>query len=316
MQKNLLVLHTELKTKTYLPKPLTAFIIRDPKTRLIHKSDFRDRVIHHALVQIIEPLFDRTFIYDSYANRIGKGTLKAIARFNQFARKVSRNGSQKGWFNNNQIKGYCLKVDIKHYFQTVDCEILLSIIKKKITCQDTINLIEIILKRTSESREREINIMGMPLGNLTSQFLANVYLNELDQFIKHQLKCKYYIRYVDDFVILHESKEQLAIWKEKISIFLKGKLKLELHQDKSKIISLSKGIDFVGFRNFWKYKLLRRRNIRNMQSKIDLYKKGEISFSSIYESFNGWKAYSKWANCHNLNNKIKRGIIDILWEKF
>lgn len=155
MQKNLLVLHTELKTKTYLPKPLTAFIIRDPKTRLIHKSDFRDRVIHHALVQIIEPLFDRTFIYDSYANRIGKGTLKAIARFNQFARKVSRNGSQKGWFNNNQIKGYCLKVDIKHYFQTVDCEILLSIIKKKITCQDTINLIEIILKRTSESRERE-----------------------------------------------------------------------------------------------------------------------------------------------------------------
>ena len=316
MQKNLLVLHTELKTKTYLPKPLTAFIIRDPKTRLIHKSDFRDRVIHHALVQIIEPLFDRTFIYDSYANRIGKGTLKAIARFNQFARKVSRNGSQKGWFNNNQIKGYCLKVDIKHYFQTVDCEILLSIIKKKITCQDTINLIEIILKRTSESREREINIMGMPLGNLTSQFLANVYLNELDQFIKHQLKCKYYIRYVDDFVILHESKEQLAIWKEKISIFLKGKLKLELHQDKSKIISLSKGIDFVGFRNFWKYKLLRRRNIRNMQSKIDLYKKGEISFTRVHDSHKGWQAYAKWANCHNLNNKIKRGIIDILWEKF
>ena len=145
----------ELKTKVYSPKPLVAFVIHDPKTRLIHKSDFRDRVIHHALVQIIEPLFDRTFIYDSYANRIRKGAIKSIERLNGFMRKVSRNGSQKGWFNNNQIKGYCLKVDIKHYFQTVDCEILLSIIKKKITCQDTINLIEIILKRTSESRERE-----------------------------------------------------------------------------------------------------------------------------------------------------------------
>ena len=125
LQKNLLALHTELKAKIYYPRPLTAFIVRDPKTRLIHKSDFRDRIVHHALVYKIEPLFDKTFIHDSYANRTGKGALKAIERFEQFAVKVSRNGSQKGWFNSNQIKGYCFKADIKHYFQTVDYEVLL-----------------------------------------------------------------------------------------------------------------------------------------------------------------------------------------------
>ena len=106
----------------------------------------------------------------------------------------------------------------------------------------------------------------MPLGNLTSQFFANVYLNELDYFVKHKLKTKYYIRYVDDFIILHKSKSQLKIWKKQIKLFLKENLKLELHPDKSKIVSLSRGIDFVGFRNFYYYKLLRKRNSANLKS--------------------------------------------------
>ncbi len=140
----------------------------------------------------------------------------------------------------------------------------------------------------------------MPLGNLTSQFFANVYLNELDYFVKHKLKAKYYIRYVDDFVILHSSKEQLKIWKKEISKFLNEKLKLELHPDKSRIINLSRGIDFVGFRNFYYFKLLRKRNIKNMQIKINLFYNKKISLEDFIEFFQGWNAYANWSNDYNL----------------
>jgi len=200
---NLKILHDELKAQTYKPKLLITFILRDPKTRKISKSDFRDRIVHHALVRIIEPIFDKTFIYDSCANRKGKGNLFAVKRFYSFMRKVSRNGKINGWFNKNQVKGYCLKADIKHYFQEVDRKILLEILSKKIKCEKTIWLIQQILDNFDNEK-------GMPLGNLTSQFFANVYLNELDQFIKHKLRAKFYIRYVDDFVLMNSSKEKLV----------------------------------------------------------------------------------------------------------
>ena len=146
---NLIQLKFELMSQTYKPKPLVNFIIKDPKTRKISKSEFRDRVVHHALVRIIEPIFDKTFIYDSCANRIRKGNLFALKRFEQFTRKVSRNGQLNGWFNNNQAKGYCLKCDIKHYFQEVNHEILIKIIKRKITDEKVIWLIEQILKNSA-----------------------------------------------------------------------------------------------------------------------------------------------------------------------
>ena len=141
---------------------------------------------------------------------------------------------------------------------------------------------------------------GMPLGNLTSQFFANIYLNELDYFVKHKLKAKYYIRYVDDFVILHVSKNQLENWKNEINNFLINELKLELHPDKSKIIPLSRGIDFVGFRNFYYFRLLRKRNIRKIISKINEYNKGLMSENQLSESLQGWCAYAKWSNSFNL----------------
>ena len=144
----------------------------------------------------------------------------------------------------------------------------------------------------------------MPLGNLTSQFFANVYLNELDSFVKHKLKAKYYIRYVDDLVILHQSRENLEIWKGQINEFLNNRLKLKLHPDKSKIISLSRGVDFIGFRNYWNYKLLRKRNINNIKSKIEDYYKGLISYNKLLESFQGWSAYAKWADSYKLRNRL------------
>ena len=146
---NLIKLQKELIEQIYSPKPLITFILRDPKTRTISKSAFRDRVVHHAIVNIIEPLFEKTFIYDSCANRIGKGNLFALRRFDEFKRKVSRNGKTKGWFNNNQVKGYCLKADIKHYFQEVSHEVLVNILKEKIRDEKTIWLIKKIINNTA-----------------------------------------------------------------------------------------------------------------------------------------------------------------------
>jgi retron-type reverse transcriptase len=231
---NLLKLHEELKNETYKPELLRIFILRDPKTRKISKANFRDRVIHHALVRVLEPIFENGFIYDSCTNQKGKGNLFALKRFEEFKRKVSRNGKVNGWFNSNQIKGYVLKADVRHYFQEVNHEILLKIISIKIKDERVLELIGKILVNGQEKEG-----IGMPLGNLTSQFFANIYLNELDYFVKHKLKAKYYLRYVDDFMILHENKEQLEIWKEEIQRFLQDNLKLELHPEKSKIIPLS-----------------------------------------------------------------------------
>ena len=148
----------------------------------------------------------------------------------------------------------------------------------------------------------------MPLGNLTSQFFANVYLNELDYFVKHKLKARYYIRYVDDFVILHKSKEQLETWKKEIDYFLRKNLKLEIHPDKSRIIPFSRGVDFVGFRIFYYFKLLRKRNLRTILYKIKKYKQGEIPKEKILECFQGWNAYAKWANTLKLRRKVVKMI--------
>ena len=148
----------------------------------------------------------------------------------------------------------------------------------------------------------------MPLGNLTSQFFANIYLNELDYFVKHELKAKFYIRYVDDFVILHESKEQLEKWKIEINNFLREKLKIQLHSQKSRVLPLSRGVDFVGFRNFYYFKLLRKRNIRNMDKKIENYHKNKLLKDDLLASFQGWNACSMWANTFKLRKSTIRKI--------
>jgi len=315
LKRNLQQIQFELMTFTYSPKKLVTFILRDPKTRKISKSAFRDRIVHHAIVNILEPIFDKIFIYDSCANRIGKGNLFAIKRFEISQRKVT---------DNLTSKAFCLKADIRHYFQEVNHKILLKIIQRKIKDEKVIWLIEKILEINNgfstsrdhqssfaseesflfnkrESKEKESK--GMPLGNLTSQFFANVYLNELDYFVKHKIKAKFYIRYVDDFVILHKSKEQLEIWKKEIYGFLKTKLKIELHPDKSKIMFLSKGIDFVGFRIFYYFKLLRKRSINKMKSKIKFLDK-----EKLIESFQGWQAYAKWANTGDLIKDLSQQI--------
>ncbi len=297
LEVNLKTLRNELLLHCYRPKPLETFILRDPKTRKISKSDFRDRIVHHAICNIIEPTFEKQFIYDSYANRVGKGTLKAIGRLHHFKKIVSKNNSKTC---------YVLKADIRQYFETVDHNVLLSLLAKMISDKEVLWLISIILENHQSTEKGK----GMPLGNLTSQFFANVYLHELDEFVKHALKAKYYIRYVDDFIILHENKEILEAYKDKISNFLNTNLFLQLHPAKSKILTLNNGINFLGFRVFFHHILIRKKNAWKFERKLKRLKKlcakGKVDREKVIESLEGWLAYVSHADTYKYRRKIVR----------
>jgi len=304
LEKNLITLQRDLRLKKYRPSRLKKFVIRDPKTRTIHSSIFRDRIVHHSIVNLLQPIYEKIFIYDSFASRKNKGTHLAVERFEFFVRKVSSNGRRiRKPFNNNSIKGYVLKADIKHYFATIDHEVLINILRKKINDKDFIDLIKLVLDNFETSSEGK----GLPLGNYTSQFFANVYLNHLDYFVKHKLKAKYYIRYVDDFVILHKDKKVLKEYLSKIEKYLRF-LKLELHPDKSEIHALRNGVTFLGYRIFYHYKLLRKRNIKyfikRLNEKKELYRLGLIEDKELEGFINGWFGYSKFANTYNFNRKL------------
>jgi RNA-directed DNA polymerase len=308
LEENLNKLQEELLNLTYKPLPLKRFVIRDPKTRTIHASAFRDRIVHHAIINILEPIFEKIFIYDSYASRKDKGAHLAIKRFDYFQRKVTQNGCvfTKRKENKNQVQGYCLKADIRHYFDTVNHQVLISIIRRKIKDKKVIWLINQIL----DNFDSPTKGTGMPLGNFTSQFFANVYLNELDQFVKHKLRTKYYIRYVDDFVILYESKEQLEEWKIKINNFLKEKLKIELHPSKSHVLRLNSGINFLGFRVFYHHKLIRASNLKNFERRFNnmriLFDEEIVSREKALESLDGWLAYCSYANTYKYRRYLIR----------
>ncbi len=227
---------------------------------------------------------------------------KAIERFESFIRKVSSNGKLvKNSFNNNSIQGYVLKADFRHYFDSVNQDILISILRKKIYDEDLINLINIVLSNFETEKG-----IGMPLGNYTSQFFANVYLNELDYYVKYTLKAKYYIRYVDDFVILHKNKKRLKYFLEHINNFIPC-LKIKLHPEKTEIHALKNGITFLGYRIFYHCRLLRKRNIRyftkELEKNISLYKNKDITKEQLESRINGWLGYAKFGNTFNLMKK-------------
>ncbi len=313
LQNELYKLQWELLTHAYRPRPLTVFTVHDPKTRKISASHFRDRVIHHAIINIIGPIFESRFIHDTFANRKGKGTLAALERFDLFLRKVTENGKPINWGggvtqNRNNVIGCVFKADIKHYFDTVDHEVLLSILCKRINDKELLDLIRVIL----ENHKGQVAGKGMPLGNLTSQFFANVYLAELDNFVKHDLKAKYYIRYVDDFVILERNKALLEQYKERIESFLKQELKLELHPEKSKIIPLQGGITLLGFRVFLHYRLLKRSNQSRIWKRLRRFGeklgRGETTKKHVLLSMAGWEGYAKMANTYNLRKRIRNEV--------
>ncbi len=257
LMANILDLYRELRNKTYRHSDYHAFNISDPKPRNIHKASVRDRLLHHAIYRKLYPFFDRTFIYDSYSCRVDKGTHKAINQFRTFAYKVSQNHTKIVWV---------LKCDIKKFFASVDHSILKKIINNYIPDQDIKWLLWQIIDSFETSSDK-----GLPLGNLTSQLLVNVYMNEFDQYMKHKLKVRYYIRYADDFAIFSEDKNYLEELLSQIDLFLKNELKLNLHPHKVSIETMSSGVDFLGWVHFVDHRVLRnvskRRMFRNIRTK-------------------------------------------------
>lgn len=250
LMPNIQKLHHELITETYQHGGYFAFAINDPKPRDIHKASVRDRLLHHAIYQELYPHFDKRFIYDSYSCRFGKGTHRAIERFKTFIQKVGKNNTKTVWV---------LKCDVKKFFASIDHQILFSILKRHIEDNQLIGLLKNIVQSFNGQTGK-----GLPLGNLTSQLLVNIYMNEFDQYVKHTLKQKYYIRYADDFVFLSTDKKELENLLSLLNTFLEEKLKLSLHPDKVFIKTIASGVDFLGWVTFPTHRVLRTSTKKRM----------------------------------------------------
>ncbi|NQV89345.1 MAG: RNA-dependent DNA polymerase [Parcubacteria group bacterium] len=233
LEDNLFALQAELASGAYQHSPYERFTIHDPKQRTIHKADVKDRVVHQAIVNVIEPLFEKRFIYDSYSCRVGKGTHAAVKRLRTFLLRDSIN---------NIKTVYALKCDIQKFFASVNHRKLLHLLERHIHDPETMKLLTGVIESFSVSPG-----VGIPLGNLTSQLFANVYLHELDWFAKQELKVHHYVRYCDDFVLLAESQEECDVFTERIEMFLKSHLHMHLHPNKVHVRTWRQGVDFLGY---------------------------------------------------------------------
>jgi retron-type reverse transcriptase len=254
LMDNILSLRDDLINGTYRHGGYEHFKISDPKPRDIHKASVRDRLVHHAIYRQLYPFFDRTFISDSFSCRLEKGPLVAINRFRSFARAASKNNTRTCWV---------LKGDIRKFFANVNHATLVEILKSYIFDQHIIKLLGEVIGSFSSTPG-----VGLPLGNLTSQLFVNIYMNEFDQFVKHRLKVKHYIRYADDFLILSANRDWLTIILPEIRNFLANRLRLALHPNKVSIKTLASGIDVLGWVHFPDHRVLRTTTKRRMIRRI------------------------------------------------
>lgn len=304
-EDELLALQDELRTHAYVPGAYHSFYIHEPKRRLISAAPFRDRVIHHALCRVIEPIWERRFIYDSYANRVYKGNHRALDRCQQFARKYP----------------YVLQCDVRKFFPSIDHAILRDELGRLIVDDDTLWLIDKIIKSgvgvLSESYEMVYfpdddlfaanRPRGLPIGNLTSQFWANVYLNGFDHFVKRELKCSAYVRYVDDFLLFADNKSTLWKWKQAI-IQQMAELRLTLHENRAQVFPTQTGIPFLGFRVYPTHRLVKRRKVINFRRKLKhnllAYQKNELPLDKLDASIQGWINHVRYGDTWGLRNSV------------
>lgn len=305
LENNIFSLYESLTKKTYQPGKYSQFIVRDPKLRLIHKASVRDRVVHHIVGIELEKIFEPTFYAHSYSCRKNRGTHKGIYAFQKMARKVSRNNTKACWV---------LKCDIKKFFASINHKILVKILSRKIADKDYFELLEGIIDSFHSDRTIDLqNKKGIPIGNLTSQFFANIYLNEFDQFMKHTLKVQHYIRYADDFAILSENKSYLENLVSSIREFLISELDLELHPNKIIFRKFNSGVDFLGYVIFPQYVLPRtrtkRRLLRKIKGKIQEYKKGKITGEMLNQTIQSYFGYIG----HAYTYKFKKELENLIW---
>jgi len=310
LEDNIFQLYKELANKTYRHSAYTGFYVRDPKVRHIHKAIVRDRIIHHALFKVLNPIFEQTFISDSFSCREGYGTHKGFKKLVTLARKVSKNYTSDCW---------ALKCDIRKFFDSVGHKILLSIIERKVKDSNLIWLLREVIESFNTS-DKARPCQGIPIGNLTSQLFANIYLNELDRFAKHKLKIKCYLRYADDFLLLSRRKEHLHYYTSVLEQFLSSKLKLSLHPNKISIRKLSWGIDFVGYVALPHHQVLRtrlkQRIFRRIKERLQQYEHGQLSLGSCDQSIQSYFGILKHANTYKLEQALKNYASLIFLDKF
>ena len=303
LERELAQLRHELQTKTYQPGTYRTFRVMEPKPRMISAAPYRDRVVHHALCNIIVPPFERTFIADTYANRVGFGTHRALKRFTHFARSHR----------------HILQCDLKKYFPSIDHETLKHLIRRKLKCQDTLWLIDKIIDNSNEqepvlhhfpgddlitplTRRR-----GLPIGNLTSQFFANIYLNGFDHFIKEHLHISSYLRYVDDFALFSDDPDQLAAGREAIESYL-ADLRLKIHPIKSQQFTTHQGATFLGFRILPDRIRVRTENLRRAKRRIRRlqtgYAKNTVTLQQLSQSLQSWFAHLEAGDTWKLRQKL------------
>ncbi len=290
-ERHLLRAIDDLKNGTYRPGRYKVFKVFEPKERVIMALPFYDRVIQHMIVNYIEPIFEKRFIYHSYACRKDKGAHKAS---NQLTR----------WLYNEEVvhgkRIYVLKCDIHHYFQSIDHQTLKNIIRKYIKDKELLDIIDRIIDHNGIFPDG----VGIPVGNLTSQLFANVYLHELDMFIKTELHVEKYMRYMDDFILLSESPEELREWQRQIDKFLHERLALELNP-KTTIVCAKNGVDFVGYRHWNTHKKVRKGAIRRMRRLLRHYEMGKVTKRYFNQSFESRIGSMRHADSFYLIEKFK-----------
>ncbi|GMV67518.1 MAG: hypothetical protein AMXMBFR75_33080 [Candidatus Hinthialibacteria bacterium] len=294
-ERELLLLQEELTAKSYRPGSYREFWVYERKPRLISAAPYKDRVVHHALCNIIEPIFDCTFICDSYACRTGKGTHAAADRYTEFSRK----------------NRYVLKLDIRQYFPSIDHSLLYQELSKKIADMDVLWLIRLILATKGDAGLLWPSGKGIPIGNLTSQFFANVYLNCFDHWMKEEAGCRCYIRYVDDMVVLSDSKRWLhgmiPLIREQLA-----KLQLRIHPRKCSIFPVSEGCDFMGYRIWPDHRRLRPDNGHRFSNRLlkmaEKYFIGETDLETVSASIASWVGHASNADTWGLRGHILGGV--------
>lgn len=297
LEANLFELQNTLSQKRYTPAPYRQFYVYEPKERLISAPAFQDRVVHHAICNIIEPAIDKRFIDDSYACRKGRGAHKGIDRAQKFMRITKRNHG----------KVFALKADIAKYFDSIDHDVLKHILAQHIRCKDTLNLLYQIID-SSPSKAKGV---GIPIGNLTSQLFANIYLNELDRFIKHQLGERFYIRYMDDFCIIHHDKQHLHNIRRIIEQWLDKNLKIHTNH-KTQVFPIhqthGRSLDFLGYRLYPTHRLLRKCTVKRMKHKFKKlhkkYRKEEIALDEIKPIIASYLGHASHANSERLIHSL------------
>ena len=301
----MLALQHDLTHFVYQPGDYVHFTIHEPKRRKISAAPFRDRVVHHALCNIIEPIFEQQFIPHSYANRVGKGTHAAIDHLQTLSRRYR----------------YVLRADIIKHFPSIDHAILFDVLADTIRCEETQWLLQRIIASGADVLREQYEMVyfpgddlfaalrdrGLPIGNLTSQFWSNCYLNPLDWFITQDLGCSAYLRYVDDFALFSNSKRQLYDWKQAVIAFL-ATLRLTIHEAQAQVIPCDNGIPWLGFVVYPTHRRVKSRNVvkftRRFEHNLDLYEAGRISFAELSASVGGWVNHVRYADTWGLRGHI------------